>query len=166
MSIRECVRCIAVTKHGRGHQCKKNTCIYSEFCKQHTESLFDLTLKPSSIPESGKGLYTIIALPKGHKIAQYTGQNVSQEEYELTDSGYGVNIPHGRIIDAASTQSAISRYANDCRAANVRAKQCKGTNARFSIHTRAGRTTIWVVATKNIPAHSEIFLSYGRGYWE
>jgi len=165
MSIREGVQCSAGTKKGKGHQCKKMTYIYSEFCKQHTESLFDLTLKPSSIPTAGTGLFTMKDIPKNHNIARYTGKIKTQEEYDRNPSWYGVAIPHKRVIDAASTQSGLARYANDCRSANKREGDCKGNNSRFVIATRAGKTTVWLRATKNIKAGSEIFISYGRKYW-
>jgi SET domain-containing protein len=69
-------------------------------------------------------------------------------------------------MDAASTQTGLARYANDCRSANKRAGQCKGNNSKFDMTTtRAGKTTIWLRATKNIKAGSEILISYGRKYW-
>ena len=165
MSIREGVRCSALTKKGKGLQCKKMTYIYSEFCKQHTESLFGLTLKPSSIPTAGTGLFTMKDIPKNHNIARYTGKVITQEEYDKNPSWYGVAIPHNRIMDAASTQTGLARYANDCRVANIREGDCKGNNSRFVKVTRAGKTTVWLRATKNIKAGSEIFISYGRKYW-
>ena len=68
-------------------------------------------------------------------------------------------------MDAASTQSGLARYANDCRVANIREGDCKGNNSRFVKVTRAGKTTVWLRATKNIKAGSEILISYGRKYW-
>jgi hypothetical protein len=52
----------------------------------------------------------------------------------MNPSGYAV--ARGRVIDAASTQSDLGRYVNDCRAANRRAGECNGSNARLA--TKAG----------------------------
>ena len=164
MSIRECVRCSAQTQ--KGARCKKRTCVYSEFCNTHTKKLFDLYLKPSSIPASGSGLFTSKHIATKTRIAKYTGEIKTAAENQENPSGYGLEIPKARVLDAASTQSGIARYANDCRSVNKREKQCKGNNSRFSVSTRKGITSVWLVSTKSIPANSEIFVSYGaRSYW-
>ena len=166
MSIRECVPCSALTRQGKGAPCKNNACATSEFCASHTRSLFDLVLKPSKIKEAGTGLYTTKDIPKNHNIAKYTGQIKTQEEFDASPSNYGIAIPHKRVMDAKSTQSGLARYANDCRTSNKKDGECKGNNTRFVLNTRAGKTTIWLRATKNITAGSELFVSYGSKYWK
>ena len=161
MSVRECVQCAAATR--KGPRCKKNTCMYSEFCAVHTKSIFDLALKPSRIPGSGTGLFTTVAIPKNKNIAKYTGVIKSKTAYNENPSGYGVALSRGRVLDAASTQSGVARYVNSCRAANKRAGHCSGNNAKFVVNNRTD--SVWVRAIKNIPAGSEIFMSYGAGYW-
>ena len=164
MSIRECVTCSARTL--KGIICKNRTCKYSKFCNVHTRKLFDLYLNPSAIPSSGSGLFTSKPIATKTRIAQYTGQIKTAAENQNNPSGYAVAIPKQRVLDAASTQSGIARYANDCRSANKREKHCKGNNAKFSISTRNGVTSVWLVSTKTIPANSEIFVSYGgSSYW-
>ena len=163
MSVRECTQCAAETR--RGTRCKLRTCIYSEFCHTHTKQLFDLALKPSHIPNSGKGLFTLKPIPKNANIANYTGVVKTQEEYNANPSNYGIAISKGRIIDAASTQSAIGRYANDCRNINRQAGQCNGSNSRFVINNHTNPPSISLRATKNIIAGSEIYVSYGAAYW-
>ena len=134
MSIRGCTRCGASTR--RGTRCKLRTCLYSEFCHAHTKQLFDLALRASHIQNSGKGLFTLKAIPNNANIANYTGDGKSLEEYNANPSDYAVAISRGRLIDAASTQSAIGRYANDCRNVNRQAGQCNGPNSRFVINNR------------------------------
>ena len=163
MSVRECVQCSAQTR--RGARCKNITCVYSEFCHAHTNQLFDLALKPSHIPGAGKGLFTSKAIAKNTNIARYTGDVKTLTEYNAKPSTYAVAISRKRVIDAASTQSAIGRYANDCRVANRRAGHCAGPNARFVVNNRHDPPIIWLRSTKNIPAGSEIFVPYGAAYW-
>jgi SET domain-containing protein len=162
MSIRECVNCAASTRNGT--RCKNTTCIYTEFCAVHTKALFDLAIKPSAIPAAGKGLFTLKSIKKNANIAKYTGDIKTLAAYKAKPSGYAVAISHGRVMDAASTQNSLGRYANDCRAVNR--GHCRGPNARFSVSNRGGNTMIWIKATKHIPANSEIFVSYGKGYWK
>ena len=166
MSIRDCVQCSAKTQKGKGPRCKNITCIYSKFCNIHTKQLFDLYLKKSAIPGAGTGLFTSKSIPAKTKIANYTGTVKSQAENDVKPSGYALGIPHGKVLDAASTQSGLARYANDCRASNKRAKQCKGSNSKFSTSTRGGVTRVWLTSTKLIRANTEIFVSYGKAYWD
>lgn len=165
MSTRECVRCSAQTR--KNTQCKRTTCIYSDFCSTHTKQLLGLYLRKSSIPESGKGLFTAKEIPPRTRIAKYTGTIKTRAAYNANPSGYGVGLPRGKVMNAASTQSGIARYANDCRPANRRLKQCKGNNSKFNVSVRDGINSVWLTSTKRIPANTEIFVSYGgRGYWK
>ena len=161
MSLRECAQCIASTR--KGSQCKNKTCKYSEFCRVHTKQIFDLVLKPSQIPGASTGLFTTVAIGKNKNIARYTGQVKSLEEYNVNPTGYAISLSRGRVLDAASTQAGIARYANDCRAKNKRLGDCKGNNARFVVNHRTD--SVWLRSTKKIPIGSEIFVSYGTGYW-
>lgn len=120
-------------------------------------------LATSHIPNSGKGLFTAVPIKKGTIVAKYSGNVVDKDEYEKNDTGYGVELSDGKILDASSTQHELGRYANDCRAMNRRAKHCKGNNA---ILYENRRKKVSVEATKNIPANSEIFVSYGATYWK
>ena len=159
MSKRECVECAAQTRTGA--RCKNITCLYGEFCAIHTKQLFDLELKQSNIKNAGKGLFTMKAIKKGANIAKYTGTMVSDEEFEANPSPYGLVVKKNRLIDAASTQTGLARYANSCKKGN----NCKGNNSRFSISHRTNPPTVWLKATKNIKAGDEIFVPYGSKYW-
>ena len=90
----------------------------------------------------------------------------AQAENDVKPSGYALSIPRGKIIDAAFTQSGLARYANGCRAGNKRAKQCKGSNSKFSTSTMGGVTRVWLTSTKLIRANTEVFVSYGKAHWD
>jgi hypothetical protein len=105
------------------------------------------------------------AIKKGAKIADYTGDLVSIQDWNEGGEGdYGVQINKREVLDGRSTQSALGRYANHCRTANKKRGSCRGNNARFSINTK--KKTVSLKATRSIPANSEIFVSYGRQYWK
>ena len=123
-----------------------------------------LYLAKSGIPNSGKGLFTSKASPNKAKICDYTGKMMSTKKWNEGGKGdYGVQIRKKLVMDGRSTQSALGRYANHCRSKNKKKKQCSGINAKFSINQQ--KKTVSVRAKKNIPAHSEIFVSYGKEYW-
>ena len=111
------------------------------------------------------GLFTNKAIPKGAKVCDYTGKMVTTKEWNDGGEGdYGVQMNKNQVLDARSTQTALGRYANDCRNKNKKKKECQGRNAKFVINTK--KKTVRVVATKKIPAHSEIYVSYGKQYWK
>ena len=164
MSRRHCVRCASTTKTGA--RCRRNTCVYFQFCWQHTREKYGLYLKPSAIPHAGLGLFTLRDIQKGRRIAAYTGVLRTDEELdrmEANANAYAVRIKKNLSVDASSTQTALGRYANDCRSVNVRRKECPGTNAKFVVNQRTQK--VYLKATKRIQAGSEIFLAYGRAYW-
>ena len=103
-----------------------------------------------------------IQYKKKQKIIQYTGTIKTQAEYDDNPSGYGIAIPEGKVIDADSPQSSsIARYANDCLVADIEAGYCSGINSRYYAVTRGSETSVWIKATRYIPANSEIFVCYG-----
>ena len=119
-----------------------------------------LAVKKSSIVDAGLGLFTLEPIKKNQNIIQYTGIIRTNDQFEANPSMYGVEISKGRVIDAKSPQSSIARFANDCRAVNKKAGDCS-INSRFVVSGE----TVWIRATKAIPANSEIFVSYGPKYW-
>ena len=161
MSIVECIQCSATTKSG--DRCKKRTCKYAFMCWQHTKQILHLGVKTSAIPNAGSGLFTFVDIPSDKIICKYDGTIIDKDDYK--DNGYGVGIPRGKVVDGASTQSSIGRYSNCCKPSDKNNKHCKGNNAKFSISTRNDITNINIKSTKRIPAGSEIFVSYGRGFF-
>lgn len=162
MATIDCVRCTALKADGR--QCTRRTCKYPAKCWQHTKRDHQLQIKQSGIANAESGLFTTKALKKDDHIANYTGTDKTPQEYEASDSGYGLYITAIRTLDASSSQDGIARYANDCRTANKNAGECRGNNARFKVNHQ--RNTVRLVATKRIPANTEVFLGYGVRYWQ
>ena len=64
-----------------------------------------------------------------------------------------------RVIDAKPHTDYLARYANDAQ----------GTSKQKGIHNNSeyveDNDKVFIVATKDIPAGSEILVSYGKGYW-
>ena len=158
----DCVRCSAVSRRGR--QCSRSTCKYSNLCWQHTQSQLQLKIAPSGIKESGDGLFTLKAIKKGETVTPYEGKLMTTTEWKQNPSEYGIQITKNYVIDARSTQSGLGRWANDCRPQNRADGDCANNNCKFSINRQ--RKTAKIVATRNIPAGAELFVSYGANYWK
>src|SRR4051812_13914781 len=120
-----------------------------------------LEIQCSSIKAAGRGLFTLWKRKRRDVIVEYQGETIDKKELDRRYSPanflavYSLAVTADCFIDSACWRS-IGAYANG---------SCKGTlpNARFKINL--GSRTVRIVATKIIPAGREIFVSYGRSYW-
>ena len=120
-----------------------------------------LFTQPSNIPNAGLGLFTNIFIPKGATIIEYTGNITTWEK--VSEDGenlyiYYVNDDH--VIDASKRKKSLGRYANDAQGM----KKIKGllNNADYV----EDGLRVYIKAKKDIEAGQEIFVSYGKEYWE
>lgn len=163
MSTRECVRCAGRKRDGG--RCSRRTCLYSKYCFQHAQKKKHLSIKNSTIPRAGKGLFAAADLPRGTRIP-YKGEMMTRQQVDERYPGdelgeYVLCFGRGRnqrCVDARSTQSGLGRYANDNRGTRYRA------NARFQ---DPGRRERWpqIVLTRAVRKGEEIFVAYGGDYW-
>ncbi len=120
-----------------------------------------LKVKTSTIPQSGKGLFTAIDVPKGTIITEYVGRRATWAEVEDdADNPYIYFIDENNIIDAAKDLKSLGRYANDA-AGLTRVNGLKNNAEYYEEDNR-----VYIKAKILIPAGSEIFVSYGRDYWK
>ena len=114
----------------------------------------------SNIPGSGKGLFTRIPIAKGELIIEYTGVIRKWEEVKDDPTNlYIYFINEDQVIDAKKSPGSLARYVNDAEGL-TKVKGLVNNSVFVNIENR-----IYVRATKNIPAHSEILVEYGEGYW-
>lgn len=125
-------------------------------------SEIQLVVKRSTLPDAGKGLFTKKAIAKGTKIAEYTGTITKWKEVEHHDGAnpYIFYVNKNHVIDANTHKDSVARYANDARGL----VKIKGlvNNAEF---VEEG-VRVFLVAKKDIPKGAEIFVGYGKEYWE
>ncbi|SDD79496.1 SET domain-containing protein-lysine N-methyltransferase [Niabella drilacis] len=120
-----------------------------------------LFVKTSSLPNAGKGLFTKVAIAKKEIVTEYTGDLLTWKEVEDdADNGYIFHINDEAVIDASRHPKSFGRYAND--AAGLQRVKGIRNNAEY---IEEG-TRVYLVAKTDIPAGSEIFVSYGPQYWK
>ena len=120
-----------------------------------------LVIKRSTIPGSGKGLFTKALIPKGTRIIEYTGRITTWKEVENDHTNayiYTVNSRH--VIDARNHLKSLARYINDARGLT----KIKGITNNCTYVNEKKR--VFVEALRDIPAGSELFVSYGKEYWD
>jgi len=122
-----------------------------------------LFIKKSRLPGAGKGLFTKLPIKKGTRIVEYKGEILTWKEVEkMPDyrNGYVFYFNLKHVIDAWKTKKSVAHFANDAmgiiRIAGVR------NNAEYETEGKR----CFIVATKDIPAKSEILVSYGAEYWQ
>lgn len=127
-----------------------------------TLSKKQLVVKRSSLPSSGKGLFTKVRIPAGTRIVEYQGKITTWKEANHYDgqNGYIYYVTRNHVIDALPTKNALARYANDARGMSRK----KGVTNN-SDYVEYGRK-VYIESKKDIPPGSEILVSYGKEYWD
>jgi len=121
-----------------------------------------LVVKTSTIPNSGKGLFTKKFIPKGTRIVEYKGRISAWKDVKDEDgkNGYIFFVNRNHVINALPTKSALARYANDARGL----VKIKGVLNNCEYVTDGLKA--YIESKKDIPAKSEIFVDYGKDYWK
>lgn len=120
-----------------------------------------LYTKKSTLPGAGKGLFTKIPIPKGSRIVEYKGRVTTWKEVDNDDgkNGYIYYINRNHVIDAKLFIKSFGRYANDANGLK-KIKRVKN-NAQYVVDN----FKVYIEAIKDIPAGGEIFVRYGKEYW-
>ena len=124
------------------------------------------TIRPSTIPWAGRGLFAARAITKGERVARYGGEPLTCEEAARRKSRYKLQIHANLILDANSEQydNLRGKFINDGKING------RKPNVRFSATRKpatcpdTGQLWISVVAIANIPKGAELFADYGPLY--
>ena len=120
-----------------------------------------LVVKASTLPGSGKGLFTRKFIPRGTRIVEYKGRMTTWSEVKNdADNGYIYTIDNQHVIDAQNSVKTFGRYANDARGL----VKIKGVTNN-STYVNDGNK-VFIESIKDIPAGGEILVSYGKDYWD
>jgi SET domain-containing protein len=121
-----------------------------------------LYVKKSTIPDSGKGLFTRKFIPKGTRIVEYKGRITKWKDVADEDgkNGYIFYVNRNHVINALPTKKALARYANDARGL----KRITGIVNNCDYVTDGLKA--YIESKRDIPAGAEIFVDYGKDYWK
>jgi len=121
-----------------------------------------LIVKKSTIPDSGKGLFTKKFIPKGTRIVEYKGRISSWKDVKDEDgkNGYIFYVTRNHVINALPVKSALARYANDARGL----VRIKGLTNNCDYITEGKKA--FIESKRDIPAGAEILVDYGGDYWK
>jgi len=122
-----------------------------------------LYVQASGIAGAGKGLFTAIPIHRGEVVAVFQGERLSAAEArrraEGGEDGYFVTLLDGSTLDSMHTE-CFAKYANDVEGPG---------NSRLrnnAVITLDDEDRPCVMATRTIKAGTEVFVGYGKAYWE
>lgn len=156
----ESIRCIDHTKAGT--QCKRHCIIGSPYCFTHLKYNHHLTIKKSTIPNAGSGLFAIDPKDQSHKVIFKTGETIARYKGEIINL-QELNERYGEYTAPYTIQISNNRYEDASKIRGIGSianTKPNHNNATISIYQ--GYASI--KATKNIYNNEEIFLSYGRAF--
>ncbi|MCW3089750.1 MAG: hypothetical protein JWP81_819 [Ferruginibacter sp.] len=121
-----------------------------------------LIVKDSTLPNAGKGLFTKTLISKGTRIIEYKGKITSWKDVDHKNgtNSYIYFVTKNHVIDGLPFKKEKARYVNDARGMT----RVKGITNNCQ-YVEDG-LKIYIEATKNIPAGSELFVGYGKEYWD
>jgi SET domain-containing protein len=122
-----------------------------------------LFIKESTIPNAGRGLFTKAFIPKGENIVQYKGRVTTWKEISANgvDNLYIMYVTAKNVIDANNYKKSFARYANDASGL-TKIKGLKNNGAY--VHDEKGK--VFIEAKRDILPGEEIFVGYGKDYWD
>lgn len=159
-------KCTYINPHD-GKRCKNLLGMYPKFCELHTIMIYNVFIGKSNITKAGNGLF---AGPHGFKKGDVIGKysfswnNVTLgrlEERCSDDNCWSyVFCEEGdsedtQCWDGLDIRSTLMRNINDAH--NSRFKN----NCYFDVI----KDQVYVIASRNIKPYKEIFVDYGRNYW-
>ncbi|MCX6186024.1 MAG: SET domain-containing protein [Bacteroidetes bacterium] len=126
-----------------------------------------LSIKKSKISGAGQGLFAEELIKRGEKVIEYTGDVITwkecQKRNESIKDGFGAYyfyISEKKCVDAQNHLDSLARYANDA-AGFVRIDGVRN-NARYEII----KGKPFIVASRNLKPGDEIYVAYGKEYWD
>ncbi len=120
-----------------------------------------LVVKASTLPGAGKGLFTKEFIAKDTCFLEYKGSITTWKEVSGDDhNAYIFFVNRNHVIDASKHMEELARYINDARGIK------KVTGINNNTYYAVIKKRVFVYATKDIPAGSELFVGYGKDYWD
>jgi len=122
----------------------------------------DLVVKKSQLPNAGKGLFTKVPVKKGDRIIEYKGRHQKWVDVKHEDghNGYLLRLNRTMAINGEPSLNAIGRYANDADG-HSRIKGLRN-NSVYNIYG----DRCFIEAVRPIKKGGEVFVEYGKEYWE
>lgn len=117
----------------------------------------------SNIKDAGFGLFAKSTIKKGNLISEFTGELIDNNQVEILSSKrkmlYLIDWDENYTLDVEKSD-CFAKYANDAEGLKL-IKNLKN-NSKISWYNNK----LFLEATKDIKQNEEIYVSYGKEYWD
>lgn len=123
-----------------------------------------LEIRPSQIPHAGNGVFTKVAIPKGAYLGAYTGEFITDEEYQRRASEDKWQYMMG-LLDCAKPHTGGITVIDGIRG-NVftRMNYAPAEFQNVKFEKICDPPFVKIVALRNIAAGEELWVDYGPRY--
>jgi len=121
-----------------------------------------LVVKKSTMPGAGRGLFTKELIEKDTCFLEYKGTITTWKDVNHNEgnNAYVFFVNRNHVVDACNHPLELARFINDARGIK------KITGINNNAYYVVIKKRIFVFASKNIEKGSEIFVGYGKDYWD
>lgn len=117
----------------------------------------------SNIKDAGFGLFAKSTIKKGDLISEFTGELIDNNQVEILSSKrkmlYLIDWDENYTLDVEKSD-CFAKYANDAEGLKL-IKNLKN-NSKISWYNNK----LFLEAIKDIKQNEEIYVSYGKEYWD
>ena len=134
---------------------------------QHSFKPKKVRIGPYQIQGAGMGLYLMEDVSKNTWIARYSGDPLTKMECDKRrHSQYRMQVHKNLFLDAEDECHFEGRYINDAKGSKFRANTRFTSNYVTNTCSTTGYTWVRIYATRKIRAGEEIFINYGKDFWD
>ena len=162
----KCMRCMGATRANR--RCSRNTCKYLPYCHSHLKSQLGLRVGASA---HGDGVFATRNLPAG-MVIPYAGEVLTNagldprygaDDLDIAPYTYQTRANHN--IDAACKRF-IAAKINDASAETSQNAAYRAARPQYNAKFEPIGNNARIRLTRAVPAGQELFVDYGRPYWQ
>ena len=117
-----------------------------------------LTIRPSTIPLAGDGVFAEEAIPDHACLGKYEGRRLTQAEFmDLDDTRYVFFVRENMYLDGKEGGNW---------AAIINGARTREEKDRINVRTQQEGDDIWFYTCRAVAAGEELLLDYGHLYWD
>jgi hypothetical protein len=162
----QCGQCTHIKPDGA--RCRNRVCFGTPVCWIHSIKKYGLRVKPSTVPDAGKGLFATKEFQEDDWIVPYVGELITENclvrRYQERTAAYATANGRRTAVDSAC-QRGIASMANGIFNANGAVGPLRDHNVviQNKVFGEAPHG-LWLRATEGIPIGRELFVYYGDGF--
>lgn len=121
-------------------------------------------VRQSTIPEVGKGLFALVDMEPGDRIARFSGDPMTESQVMESQSSYVLQVSDALYLNAENKEHWEGRYIKDGPQSGRKANSRVISSGGVQICEETGNMWVYVIAICSIKSGLEILMWYGGKY--